>query len=564
MYNANPSLRGLDDVIEYEDWMVEELKKCVKDPIYFIEKYIKIIDGDSGLISFILRDYQKDFIKSIHENNYSQALFPRQCGKSVTVGAYCCWYALFNSNKNVVMLAHQKAMSTEQLGRIKRMIEELPMWLQQPIVAWNEWSIKFANKSKMSASATQTKSVRGFTVNFLHLDEFAFVEPHIANEFIGSVFPTISSMDSAKMVITSTPNGLDHFWEMWTKGIERQEKGNLGPKDFRCSKIAWNVVPGRDEKWKKDQIDKIGEVRFLQEYACEFHGSVATLVDSNYLATLKTSDPIAVLDERRLRIYKWAMKESTMTYRGYEYFITVDPAMGTKQDYSVVQVWLIKSNTDIEQVAVYEANDIPPIELVNKILGVAKLYYNPLILIENNEQGGAVVASTLHYQHNYLNLLNMQREGLGFYMTHDKKILACSLLQCYMEKGLLVINDQRTIQQLSMFGKRGNTYKAIGDGHDDLVTSMLSVLYYINSEYYYGTIDPETIYAKKKIPFSFKDSTGVTDADGVNALEKLKEKEEIPREAVFTLMGSGNSAMASMNPMFSPKAILPMMRSIGN
>jgi len=282
MYLSNPDLRGISDGdIEYEDWQIKELAKCKRDPLHFILTYIKVVDGDKGLIPFQPREYSIEFIKNIHSNNYTLVKFPRQSGKSITVAAYLVWYIIFNKKKNAVILAHQKSMATEQLSRIKAMIQEIPLWMQQPVLKWNESSIAFANDSKIVSSATQQKSVRGFTVNFLYLDEFAFVEPHIANGFISSVFPTISSMESAKVVVTSTPNGLNHFHKMWSEAKTLlKAKKLLEPKDWRTLEIPWDAVPGRNEAWKKNEINKIGEVRFKQEYECISYDEIITIIDT--------------------------------------------------------------------------------------------------------------------------------------------------------------------------------------------------------------------------------------------------------------------------------------------
>lgn len=279
MYLKNSLLRGIDDAdIEYEDWQIDELRKCAKDPIYFILKYIKIVDGDKGLINFQPREYAINFIKTIHKHNYSCARFPRQSGKSLSVAAYMTWYVIFNSQKNALLLAHKKSMASEQLLRIKNMIQEVPLWMQQPILKWNESSIAFANGSRVACSATTPNAARGFTINFLYLDEFAFVEPHIANEFISSVFPIVSSMTTAKVVISSTPCGLNHFWKIWTDAVNKLNSGiPLGDKDWRTLDIPWNAVPGRDDEWRKSEIDKIGSIKFAQEYMCISYEEIVTI-----------------------------------------------------------------------------------------------------------------------------------------------------------------------------------------------------------------------------------------------------------------------------------------------
>lgn len=541
MYLNNQNYRGVDDPdYEYEEWQINEIKKCIKDPIYFILNYIKIIDGDEGLIKFQPRDYSIKFIKTIHENNYVLTKFPRQSGKSITVAAYMTWYAIFNANKYVVLLAHQKSMASEQLNRIKGMIQNLPLWIQQPVIKANESVVGFSNGSRITCAATSPNAVRGRTVNFLYLDEFAFVEPHIAQEFIATVFPTISSMKTSKVVATSTPNGLNHFHDMWVKAITKIRSGTtLTYKDWRTLEISWNEVPNRDEEWKKGEIEKIGEVRFKQEYECEFLGSVATLIDSKFLAKIQSNKPTVVLDHDRLRIYEYPMDLASMNDKGYEYLITVDPAMGTKQDYSVSQVWLVMSNTKVKQVAVYESNDIIPKKYIDKIDILGKMYNDAGIIVETMEPAGGAIISGLHYDKNYPNLIHLNENGLGFNLSHNRKIEACVYLQVYVEKDLVNIVDERTISQLSTFGKKGNTYKALGDAHDDLVTSILSMLYYLNSPYYYGNMDDEPIYKKKSI----SDELDGFDDEGNEELKAIKNKfktSDEPEDIIPTMYSLSN------------------------
>jgi hypothetical protein len=970
MYLNNQNYRGVDDPdYEYEEWQINEIKKCIKDPIYFILNYIKIIDGDEGLIKFQPRDYSIKFIKTIHENNYVLTKFPRQSGKSITVAAYMTWYAIFNANKYVVLLAHQKSMASEQLNRIKGMIQNLPLWIQQPVIKANESVVGFSNGSRITCAATSPNAVRGRTVNFLYLDEFAFVEPHIAQEFIATVFPTISSMKTSKVVATScvnkntwvftnkglkqvndfiidenpnggyfvdnykvhgydkinngylmhndglketkiirtkhselessfehkyyackngvygiykakeldvgdyiaiksnmniwgnntslaitnsyknninidhiteefayflglylaegysrsknnchqtiitcgddvskaitklglkyckydefhytinskelidvlvgigfdisrkaprkiiptkllelprshiiqllrglfdgdgtshknkatvnirlsskeliiqirmlllnlgilscwyegitpptekakvsskyyslditglnakkyyetvgfnfkrkqdnyrtcirnirngnsqdiipfsysilrrlrkenkifgnflsgehlnnkhlskakvkkiisnikstnpeyldfvrnvddsitwdviksidysknkvydfsldnpddniwntsviyngiagfqTPNGINHFHDMWSKAITKIKSGiPLTYKDWRTLEISWNEVPNRDEEWKKGEIEKIGEVRFKQEYECEFLGSVATLIDSKFLAKIQSNKPTVVLDHDRLRIYEYPMDLAAMNDKGYEYLITVDPAMGTKQDYSVSQVWLVMSNTKVKQVAVYESNDIIPKKYIDKIDILGKMYNDAGIIVETMEPAGGAIISGLHYDKNYPNLIHLNENGLGFNLSHNRKIEACVYLQVYVEKDLVNIVDERTISQLSTFGKKGNTYKALGDAHDDLVTSILSMLYYLNSPYYYGNMDDEPIYKKKSI----SDELDGFDDEGNEELKAIKNKfktSDEPEDVIPTMYSLSN------------------------
>ena len=499
MYMSDPSLRGVDEEFEYDEEMIEELQECMNDPIYFIENYVMIL-SEAKLVHFVLRDYQKKYIKLLHECPRLTASLGRQVGKSISTAAYIVWFIIFNENMKVLLLADKQDNAIEQLQRIKEIIQELPLWMQQGVKTWNAKKIVLSNKSEIKASATQVKSGRGFTVNFMYLDEFAHVEPHIAKAFMNSVFPTVSSDPNAKIVITTTPLGLNFFWEMWEKARKKEESGNLEISDFRTLTMRWNEVPGRDEAFKRAKIDEIGEVAFNQEYDCAFEGSVATLVDSVFikeLSKLYEKDPIEVMDEKRLKIFQAPLPIDIIAKNNYEYVISIDPAMGTKQDYNAAHVWLIKSNVDIEQVALWHGNNVPPLEWVSKLLFLCKLYHAPYVICETNEPSGGIIASSLVNEHGYYNIINMQKEGIGFRMDHVNKIKSCTLLQVYCEKLLLKIHDSQTYKELSMFGKRANSFKALGDSHDDLVCAILSMLFYVNSKYFYGNIDDVSIYKRK-------------------------------------------------------------------
>ena len=497
MYKNNFALRGAEEEFEYDQEMIDELLKCSDDPIYFIEKYIKII-SKSKLVPFVLRNYQKNYILLLKNHTRIASMWPRQCGKSQTTAAFITWKIIFKDNVKVLLAADQLDKAVEQLKRIKEMIEFLPLWLQQGVKTWNTKRIILSNSSEVRAAATHPKSASGYTVNFLYLDEFALVEPNIARDFVASVFPTVSSDPDAQIAITSTPRGIGNpFHELWTAAERLIEKGDLRKDDFRLSTIKWNEVPDRDEAWKQGEIEKIGELKFKQEYECEFLGSSATLIDSTYIKELQRlyeKEPINILDNRRLRIFHTPLDSKTMKENNFEYLITVDPAMGTKQDYSAMHVWLLRSNIDIVHCATYHSNDVPPMELTAKILFLAKLYNEALVLVETNEPAGGIIVNSLLKDHEYYNLINMQKEGVGFRMHHEAKIKSCTYLQVYCEKLLLKLHDERFYQELSTYGRKGSTYKALGDGHDDLISAVLIMLFYVNSKYFYGNISETSIY----------------------------------------------------------------------
>ena len=492
MYCNDVSLRGADDTFEYTEERINDLKRCAKDPIYFIEKYIKII-SEGRRVDFKLRDYQKDYVNHVCFGKKVIAMFPRQCGKSTTTGAIIVWYIIFNSHKHVLLLADQNDHATEQMDRIKEMIRELPLWLQQGVKVWNQKKIEFTNKSRIKCASTTIKSGTGDTTNFLYLDEFSKVDERLAKEFMASVIPTVSSDPNAKIVVTSTPLGFNHFYDMWMNA--QKNKNNPETDSYYPLTIPWDAVPGRDAAFRAKMIEEFnGDVtKFEREFNCKFEGSVPTLIELdtiNKMIEMWAEEPKCLLDGDRLKIYRGPVSEAELKENGWQYLITMDPAMGTKQDFTACHVWLIKDNLDVEEVAVYHSNDIDPMTMVDKILCVCKMYYNPNVLIETMEPAGGAIVNTLLNVKNYYNLISMQREGFGFRMHHELKIKSCTLLQAYCNKYLLKIHDKKTYKELAVFGKKGNSYKAVTtSAHDDLVMSTISMLYFINSDYYFGNIN---------------------------------------------------------------------------
>ncbi len=371
-----------------------------------------------------------------------------------------------------------------------------------------------------------------------------------------------------------TPRGKNQFYKMWDKNERKAKQGILAPDDFITFGIRWNDVPGRDDEWRKSEIEKIGEIAFKQEYDCEFEGSLATLVHADFVKALKDKymqDPLNVLDDKKLRIFSWPISKKTVEENNYEYLITVDPAMGTNQDYTVAQVWLVRSNTDVEQVAIYQSNDIPPPNFVAKILALCKMYHNPFVIIETMEPAGGIILGLLMHNSNYYNVINMQKDGIGFRMSHERKIKACTLLQVYCEKQAIKIRDENTYSEIEMFGKKHNTYQAIGDNHDDCVMSTLSMLYYINSPYFYGNIDSVSIHKK---PTTVK-IDGLEETDDIlikEALGRMLEEDDTKGEGEYTggaLIFAPSSKVSfedatrwrseslpnpASNPMFNPNA----------
>ena len=498
-YNGNPLLKRTNEAIGWTPKMVEEYVKCSKDPVYFIETYMKIINVDKGLINFKLYPYQKDIINSFANNRFNIITTARQAGKSTTTCGFILWYILFNAEKTVALLANKGDTAREILGKIQLAYQHLPKWLQQGSKEWNKGSFELENNSRVIAAATSSDAIRGYAINLLFIDEAAFIQNW--DEFFTSVYPTISSGQETKIALVSTPNGLNHFYSIWVNAVEKRNQ-------YNHIRVSWEDVPGRDEKWKNDTLAAMNfdMEKFEQEHCCGFLGSSGTLIAGWKLKELVHQPPVS--EKEGLTQYKKPLE-------GHVYVMICDVSRGKGLDYSAFQL-LDVSSMPYDQVAVYRNNSITPIDYAEVIHRVAKGYNNASVMVEVNDIGEQV-SHSLHYDFGYENVLfteNAGRSGKrvtngfggkgldkGIRTTKIVKSIGCSILKLLVEQNQLLINDFNTINELSTFSKKGNSYEAEPNKHDDLV--MCLVLFGWLSEQQY-----------------FKDYTNI------NTLMSLREKSE--------------------------------------
>lgn len=507
-YLGNPLLKRVNVPYEYTEEEIKEYVKCRDDPIYFIKNYIYIVNVDKGLMHFELYPFQERLVKGLYENRFSIVKCPRQSGKSQTSLAFMLHFILFNDQKNVAILANKGATARELLGRIQMAYERLPKFLQQGVVEWNKGSIELENGSRVLAGSTSSSAIRGYSFNLIFLDEFAFIQQNMAEDFFRSVYPTISSGHSSKVIIVSTPNGMNHFYKMWTDAVEK--KSNYFPFE-----INWWDVPGRDDAWKEMTIKNTSEEQFAQEFECEFIGSSSTLINPNKIAAMPIKDPIYRKDQ--LDVY---IKPKP----NHSYFMTVDVAEGRGQDYSTINVIDITKLPFI-QVAKYRSNAISPLLLPNVIHKVAMDYNEADIIIESNGPGGEV-ANILHYDLEYENTINESTVSarLGQKMTKRIKAVGCSNLKDLVENDKLITYDLDTISEMSMFVTKGRSWAAQEGGHDDLIMGLVMFAWYASQEQFKELTDMELRLRMydgqiKNIeddltPFGFIDD-GMDDEDGL-------------------------------------------------
>ena len=526
VYLGNPLLKKANTPIEFTQEQIEEFIKCQNDPVYFANNYVKIVTLDHGLQTFNPYHFQEKLINNFHQHRFNICKMPRQTGKSTTVVSFLLHYAVFNDNVNIGILANKAATARELLDRLQTAYENLPKWMQQGIISWNKGSLELENGSKILAASTSASAVRGMSFNILFLDEFAFVPNHIADSFFASVYPTITSGKNTKVIIVSTPHGMNHFYRMW-------HDAEKGKNEYVYTDVHWSEVPGRDEEWKKQTIANTSEQQFKVEFECEFLGSVDTLIAPSKLRNL-------VYDHPKTRSAGLDVYEDPI--KNHDYLITVDVARGVGNDYSAFTV------VDITQfphkvVAKYRNNEIKPMLFPSIIDEVGRSYNDAYILCEVNDVGDQV-ASILQYDLEYKNLLMCSMRGragqivgqgfsgkktqLGVKMSKTVKKVGCLNLKTMIEEDKLYLNDYEIISELTTFIQKHNSFEAEEGCNDDLAMCLVIYAWLVAQDYFKELTDQDVrkrLYEEQKnqieqdmAPFGFisdgLDGNSFVDADG--------------------------------------------------
>jgi len=482
VYLGNPNLKKANVQQTWSKEEVEEYAKCMKDPIYFIQQYIKIVSLDEGLIPFKLYDFQKEMVGTFHNNRFTICKLPRQSGKSTTIIAYLLHYVLFNPSVNVAILANKAATARDLLGRLQLAYENLPKWLQQGVMSWNKGSLELENGSKILASSTSASAVRGGSYNIIFLDEFAYVPANVAEQFFSSVYPTISSGKTTKVMIVSTPHGMNMFYKLWNDA--ENERNSYIPIE-----VHWSEIPGRDVAWKEETIKNTSVSQFNTEFECEFLGSIDTLITPQKLRTMSYKNPT----QSNAGIDLYEKPEPGRTY-----VLVADVSRGTKNDYSAFLIFDV-SEMPYRIVAKYRDNEIKPLLFPSKIYDVARAYNQAFVTIEVNDIGEQV-ASALQYDLEYDNLVMASMRGragqilgggfsggraqLGVRTTKAVKKIGCSNLKQLIEDNKLIIEDLDIISELSTFIVKGSSYEADDGCTDDLVACMFIFAWMTDQTYF--------------------------------------------------------------------------------
>ena len=499
-YRNNPKLKLPGTQLQYTEEQLKEYVKCANDPVYFCSKYVKVKTLDKGVMPFELYDYQQKFVNAIHNNRFVISKWPRQSGKSTSVIGYITHYVTFNQSVSCAILANKlKTAKDELFAKLQLAYENLPHFLQQGVVEWNKTSFKLENGSRVICDATSSSAIRGGSFNLLLLDEYAFLPSHVAEEFYSSTYPTISAGTTTKLIIVSTPNGMNHFHKLWVDA--NRPEGHKLKNKFIPVEVSWREVPitpggpRRDDAWAKEQIANTSEEQFQQEYGCSFLGSSNTLISSTKLNVLASEEYISE-DKEGLRIFEKPQKDKI-------YFLQADVSRGQASDYSAFTV-ITGNESPYKVVATYKNNTISPFAFPTTIKNVAEQYNNAYVLVETNDIGGQI-SNILYNDLNYENLLMtriMGRKGqvlsqgfasgkseMGLRTTAQTKKLGCTILKRLIEEDKILLNDERIINELMTFISRSNTFKADDGHHDDMVMTLVFFAWLCRQEYFADLIE---------------------------------------------------------------------------
>jgi len=524
VYLGNPNLKRANTQIQFTEEQVVEFLKCKDDPVYFALNYIKIVSLDEGEVPFKLYPFQEKLVRRFHENRFNICKMPRQTGKSTTCVSYLLHYALFNANVNIAILANKASTARDLLNRLQFAYEKLPKWMQQGILVYNKGSMELENGSKIIAASTSASAVRGGSYNIIFLDEFAFIPNHIAEQFFASVYPTISSGKNTKVIMVSTPHGMNHFYRYW-------HDAERGENEYVPTEVHWSEVPGRDAVWKEQTIKNTSESQFRVEFECEFLGSVDTLIAPSKLKAMVYENPST--QNAGLDVYEQPKDN-------HDYMITVDVARGVGFDYSA---FIVVDITEFPHrlVAKYRNNEIKPMLFPNIIWEVARNYNNAFILCEVNDIGDQV-ASILQYDLEYENLLMASMRGragqivgqgfsgkktqLGVKMSKTVKKVGSLNLKTMIEGDKVIINDYDIISELTTFISKSNSFEAEEGCNDDLAMCLVIYAWLVAQDYFKELTDQDVrkrLYEEQKnqieqdmAPFGFIDD-GLGDDTFVDA-----------------------------------------------
>jgi len=482
-YMGNKHLPTIDATFEYTPEQYEEIEKCKASMLYFAENYFYIIDPDEGKVNINLYDVQKKILAGCNDNRFNILLSPRQAGKTTLMTIAALHEACFFNHKSIIIAANKEATAAEIFKRVRLAYEELPNWLKPATVEYQKTSATFGNGSSIGITATTTNAIRGKSLNMLIIDEMAFLDSHIVDEFWKAVYPTISRSSKSKVVVASTPNGKGNlFYKLYADAL-------AGTNGFYPHRIEWNDIPGRDEEWREEQIAALGSLRsFLQEFDNTFLDDGSSTLNEELFAEMKMKclPPKGFFMDDCYKVWKSAAPQDRLYVAG------VDIAEGVGRDASVIQIFDITDLREIEQVAIYHNNRISPYEFADVCYEILEQWGLPPALVERNAAGVGVV-ERLFYDYKYPKLVAWGADSanakgtagtMGIRANQNSKYKGVVNQRYYInELRAVTFRDIETLEEFKTFARSKNgSWKAEEGKHDDRVMSVIWALMILHNE----------------------------------------------------------------------------------
>ena len=517
-YEGRQQLRRGNIVFEYTEEELIELSKCARDIVYFAEKYA-VVMTDDGIQKVKLRDYQKEMLRNYQHNRFNIVLAARQIGKTVTSAIFVAWYLIFNIDKNALLLANKADTTKEIIDKTKVVIENVPFFLKPGIHKYDVMNMKLDNGCRLIGQSTTAKSGIGFTIHLLFLDEFAHIPPNIVDPFYENVYPTLSSSKVSRIIITSTPNGFNKFYEIYSGA-------DSGQNEYKAFRVDWWQVPGRDDAWYKRELKNLGsEEAFNRQYGNEFVSSSSLLLDPQEMKVLrkrmKKFEHVELDDFDNIHIdvskhlfFDPAFDIETSKDENNYFLFSIDIAEGNGGDYSVINIFKVDpmSKKEIEnvvspgamydffklrQVGVFRSNE-HPIEDFAKILYTLSIDVfnaeNTKLIIEYNTYGSILIKylQTVFPQRNDFDeemILRFKHRHdstalkPGIKVKADNKPIFCQNFKKLFSMNRIDIREWFTAKEASVFGKLKNGSYGAQMGNDDTIMTA------ITSTEFFGTTD---------------------------------------------------------------------------
>jgi hypothetical protein len=505
-HENDPDLRKGNILFEYTEWELEEMQRCASDVVYFANKYCHVMT-DEGIRQIQLRDYQIQILNQYQYHRKNVFVSPRQSGKTITSSIFLLWYLLFNYEKNAMIMANIGDTAAELMDKIKVIMKGLPFFLKPGLIVYNVMTMKYDNGCRIMAKTTTKTSSIGYTIHMLYMDEFAHINPNFINQFFKSVYPTISSSQIARVIITSTPNGMNKFWELYKGAID-------GENEFNPIRVEWWQIPNRDEEWKRKEIAALGsEEDFNQEYGCQFLSSSRLLLDSPTLKRLKTNEEnfifhelssfeMSPIDYTSLVWHPKFDPASIFEKDAQKFYISIDTAGGGGGDFSVVNIFKvtpmptssIKNKKFFEdesdffcllQVGIYRSNTVQIDELkafveilVLHILGEE----NTRIVLEMDYKGELLMSKLLDGEDFYDEMFVYTKHSEatsklrpGVKLTVRNKEKFCYDLKINTRSYKIIPSEKNTIHELTNFGINSNGSFSSQIGKDDIAMTLVNL-----------------------------------------------------------------------------------------